>query len=158
MFPHLIDKMNIRVYMRSLTAGNRRSKMELYLAIITPPPQFAERADIHTDLAQNKAVLVCDGGIDHIVTPSPPPNKASHLFMCIRYHSPLLAHFHFCIVGKNHSMESSENPPRFIRPTASTLSFNGFVHADGEWLPSFHISTSTVGYQQSTQKRNAKSI
>lgn len=95
MFPHLIDKMNIRVYMRSLTAGNRRSKMELYLAIITPPPQFAERADIHTDLAQNKAVLVCDGGIDHIVTPSPPPEQGKSFIHVYSLSLPITCSFSF---------------------------------------------------------------
>lgn len=61
-------------------------------------------------------------------------------------------------VGKNHPMESSENKQRSICPTGSVLPSYGFVHADDEWLPSFHINTSTVVYQPSTQERNAKII
>ena len=81
MFPHHIDKMNIRVYMRNLTARNRCTKMESYLALISPPPHFATLADAHTDLSRNKAVLVCDGGINCHIPTSPPPNKASVSFL-----------------------------------------------------------------------------
>lgn len=55
-------------------------------------------------------------------------------------------------------MESSENKQRSICPIGSVLPSYGFVHADDEWLLSFHINTSTVVYQPSTQERNAKII
>ena len=80
MFPHHIDKMNIRVYMRSVTAVNRSSKIQMVLETISLPPHVANLADIHTNSVLNKAVLVCDGGIDHNVPSFPPPNKASFLF------------------------------------------------------------------------------
>ena len=130
MLPHYVNQMNIRVHMRCLTARNRCSKLESYLVIISPPPHFAGLADIHTDLAQNKAVLVCDGGLDHQVPSTPPPEQGKYFFVNFCYLSVHACLLLFVIIGKNHSMESPENKQRYICPTASGVSCNGFVHAD----------------------------
>ena len=84
MFPHHIDKMNIRVYMRSFTAVNRSSKIQLFLETISLPPHVSNLADIHTNSVLNKAVLVCDGGIDHNV-PSLPPRIRQVFFFTSDY-------------------------------------------------------------------------
>ena len=51
--------------MRSFTAVNRSSKIQMVLETISLPPHVSNLADIHTNSVLNKAVLVCDGGIDH---------------------------------------------------------------------------------------------
>ena len=77
----------INVILRNVTARNRCSKLQSTILEVSCPPTFMEAIDSNTDLFEGKVALVCDGGIDHIIPSTPPPNKASISYIFNVLHS-----------------------------------------------------------------------
>ena len=88
MFPQYFGMANkINVILRNVTACNRCSKLQSTMLEVSCPPTFMEAIDSNTDLFEGKVALVCDGGIDHIIPSTPPPNKASISYIFNVLHS-----------------------------------------------------------------------
>ena len=58
--------------LRSSTTAKRRMKLDLYMAKVSVPYCFTTLAAKYADEMKNNIALVCDGGIDNCIPPSPP--------------------------------------------------------------------------------------
>ena len=65
--------------LRSLIIAKRCMKLELYMTKLTVPPCFTTLAAKYADELNNNIALVCDGGIDNCIPPSPPLSKVNPL-------------------------------------------------------------------------------
>ena len=88
MFPSFLKASSNIIAMQrgSMSAARRRMKLEMYMGCVKVPPRFAVMAKRHADEIINDVAIVCEGGIDDRVPPSPPQNKVNdHVFTSFFY-------------------------------------------------------------------------
>ena len=75
----------ISFHLRSVTSSVRNTKLRHRLVEIICPPSFHSTAQSHLNSWKESKVIVCDGGIDHSLSPTPSPNVSMifhHLNSC----------------------------------------------------------------------------
>ena len=83
MFPRSLPSADTSINRRTLNVCRRQRKLANSLLSVIPPAEFVSKAMEYEVLFNKDAVLVCDGGIDHNVPISPPPNKVC-IIICYR--------------------------------------------------------------------------
>ncbi len=82
MFPHHVNMITEWTGLRFLTAHHRSLKLGTVLENIALPSRFISEASSRVDMCNGTgAVVVCDGGIDHKISATPPSNKVSYYIL-----------------------------------------------------------------------------